>query len=292
MKKQRYPDIISEYSAEINDLSLYLFIPKSFKLPSSVEEVKPFLHTHSYIEIFVCTDEKFSIATDDGMITLFANDIALLPADASHSAISERKNFITLGMMGARNDSKSSQKTFNEFSDIFKLTSARIYRNAQDTAARLIKMHKCEYPEESALPAIQMASLLADLSALPYEESTSPSAKKRDTDGGDIMRFLIIEEIINNGYRERIDPDEVAARLYITRRHLDRIVRERYEKTLCDLILENRVRLARQLLSESDLSLELIAQRCGFSSALSFKHGFTKIVKLTPSEYRKDRKNG
>ena len=76
MKKQRYPDIISEYSASINDLSLYLFIPKSPKFPSSVAEVKPYLHTHSYIEIFVCTEDKFSIATDDGMITLFANDIA------------------------------------------------------------------------------------------------------------------------------------------------------------------------------------------------------------------------
>ena len=106
------------------------------------------------------------------------------------------------------------------------------------------------------------------------------------------MRFLIIEETINNGYTERVDPDEVAARLYITRRHLDRIVRERYEKTLCDLILENRVKLARQLLLESDLSLELIAQKCGFPSVLSFKHGFAKIMGASPSEYRKNRKNG
>jgi AraC-like DNA-binding protein len=292
MKKQRYPDIISEYSVSINDLSLYLFIPKSPKLPSTVAEVKPFLHTHSYIEIFVCTEDKFSIATDDGMITLFANDIALLPANLSHSAISGRKNFITLGMMGAKNDIKAMQKTFNEFSELFKLSSARIYRNAASTASKLIKMHKCEYPEESATPAIQMAALLTDLLLFSYEETASPSDKKCDTDGKDIMRFLIIEETINNGYTERVDPDEVAARLYITRRHLDRIVRERYEKTLCDLILENRVKLARQLLSESDLSLELIAQKCGFPSVLSFKHGFAKIMGASPSEYRKNRKNG
>ena len=292
MKKQRYPDIISEYSANINDLSLYLFIPKSAKMPRSVDEVKPFLHTHSYIEIFVCTEEKFSIATDDGMITLFANDIAFLPANVSHSAISGKKNFITLGMTCARNESKSAQKTFNEFSEFFNLSSARIYRNAASIAAKLTNMQKSVYSEESAAPAIQMAAVLADLCRSPYEESYSSSPKKCDTDGRDIMRFLIIEEIINNGYTEKVDSDEVAARLYITRRHLDRIVRERYGKTLCDLVLENRVKLARQLLSESDLSLELIAQRCGFPSALSFKHGFAKIMELTPSEYRKKRKNG
>ena len=177
-----------------------------------------------------------------------------------------------------------------EFADFFNLSSARIYRNATSPAAILTKMQKSIYSEESAAPAIQMATVLVELCHLPCEESYSKSPKKCDTDGKDIMRFLIIEEIINNGYTEKVDPNEVAARLYITRRHLDRIVRERYGKTICDLVLENRVKLSRQLLSESDLSLELISQRCGFSSVLSFKRCFEKITGSTPSEYRKKAK--
>ena len=44
---------------------------------------------------------------------------------------------------------------------------------------------------------------------------------------------------------------------------------------------------ARQLLSESDLPLEVVAERCGFSSCKYFGDAFRRELGVRPGAYRK-----
>ena len=52
------------------------------------------------------------------------------------------------------------------------------------------------------------------------------------------------------------------------------------------LILQ-RVQRARELLEDSDLPVESIAERCGFGSALSFRQHFRRHVGACPTDYRR-----
>jgi len=51
-------------------------------------------------------------------------------------------------------------------------------------------------------------------------------------------------------------------------------------------VTEQRVLFARQLLEETDLDVDRIADRSGFGTATLLRHHFRRIVGLTPSDYR------
>lgn len=51
-------------------------------------------------------------------------------------------------------------------------------------------------------------------------------------------------------------------------------------------LVAQRLRLARQLLEESNLLIDEVARRCGFGSTLSFRDHFKRQLQTTPSHYR------
>lgn len=85
--------------------------------------------------------------------------------------------------------------------------------------------------------------------------------------------FEIIEEQFGAG----ISLADIAATIWLTPGHLTTVVRQRSGSTVQEWIIERRMTQARKLLSETDLTVELIANRAGFETPAtsSFKrhHG-------------------
>ncbi|MFB9375487.1 GlxA family transcriptional regulator [Kineococcus gynurae] len=52
-------------------------------------------------------------------------------------------------------------------------------------------------------------------------------------------------------------------------------------------LLEQRVQLARELLEEGDESIDEVARRCGFGSAATLRQHFLRLVRTTPTAYRR-----
>jgi transcriptional regulator GlxA family with amidase domain len=52
-------------------------------------------------------------------------------------------------------------------------------------------------------------------------------------------------------------------------------------------IIDQRVLLARRLLEETDLDIDAVAARSGFSTAILLRHHFRRSVGITPTDYRK-----
>jgi transcriptional regulator GlxA family with amidase domain len=52
-------------------------------------------------------------------------------------------------------------------------------------------------------------------------------------------------------------------------------------------VTDQRVLYARQLLEETDLDVDRIAERCGFGTATLLRHHFRRLVGVTPSDYRR-----
>lgn len=81
--------------------------------------------------------------------------------------------------------------------------------------------------------------------------------------------------------------DDLAARVAMSPRTFARKFVAETGTTPGKWITNQRVLLAKQLLEESDLGLESIAQRCGFGSAALLRHHFNKTVGLAPGDYRR-----
>lgn len=70
-------------------------------------------------------------------------------------------------------------------------------------------------------------------------------------------------------------------------RHFTRRFQAEFGITPLRWLLQERVRLAQRLLEQTDLSVQRIAERAGFGSAVSLRRHFAEVVGTTPLGYRR-----
>ena len=83
--------------------------------------------------------------------------------------------------------------------------------------------------------------------------------------------------------------ERVAERLAMSSRTLRRKLGQS-DATFQQLLDDERRRVAESHLSNSDLSIQRIAELCGFQDAQNFSQAFRRWTGLSPSEYRRSRR--
>ncbi len=86
---------------------------------------------------------------------------------------------------------------------------------------------------------------------------------------------------------ERIGVDDVLNHVKVNRRQLERLFRRVLGRTPHQEICRVRIKLAKQLLTETDLHMQAVAERCGFDSARCLSTNFHGETGMTPSSYRR-----
>jgi len=81
--------------------------------------------------------------------------------------------------------------------------------------------------------------------------------------------------------------DELAARVSMSPRTFARRFQEQTGTTPLKWLLIARVDRARELLEETDVSIDETAELSGFGSAVTFRTRFRRVVGLSPTEYRR-----
>jgi transcriptional regulator GlxA family with amidase domain len=80
---------------------------------------------------------------------------------------------------------------------------------------------------------------------------------------------------------------DIARHARISQRSATRHFREQTGAAPLQWLLNARIEKAKELLAESDYSVEEIAHRCGFGSSSSFRSHFTRIAGVSPRFYRR-----
>lgn len=83
-----------------------------------------------------------------------------------------------------------------------------------------------------------------------------------------------------------VSVDDLANRAHMAPRTFARRFRAETGTTPHDWLTGQRVLLARQLLEETSLGVDLVARRCGFGDAATLRHHFSRRVGATPHAYR------
>jgi len=94
--------------------------------------------------------------------------------------------------------------------------------------------------------------------------------------------------MINRGEADGSKLSGLAERLGMTDRHLRRLFREHLGASPLEVAISRRLHLARQLLSQTRLSITDIALASGFSSLRRFNDAFVTTYRRNPSDFRKD----
>ena len=95
--------------------------------------------------------------------------------------------------------------------------------------------------------------------------------------------------LIEDGWLEDRDIDELAGQIGVSGRQLRRLFREHLGATPVAVAQTRRVLLAKQLIHETDLSMAEVAMASGFGSVRRFNETFQRLFDRPPGELRRQR---
>ena len=117
---------------------------------------------------------------------------------------------------------------------------------------------------------------------LPREREKTLSHSERSF----IHKFsTLVEQSMEKG--ARIDYDEIARSLCMSRPHLNRKLKAITGQTTSECILHIRMSVAKKLLDNTDIPIGDVAFRCGMDHFTYFSSLFKKTTGMTPSQYKK-----
>lgn len=143
----------------------------------------------------------------------------------------------------------------------------------------------CSYPNlvQPALQAGYVEELLLLLLASAKHVNRKLSASSQQPKG----YIPQLCSYINQHYREKITAQQLSAQVSLNQNYLIRIFKQQLNMTPNEYIQQPRLFYARELLLNSQLPVQEIADACGFQSCAYFSKVFKAHTQTTPTEYRK-----
>lgn len=290
MSNQTYP-IISEFVAHLENISLHVIIDRPFLSENthSTEQsysvhgesaLSQIRHSHISAELFVCQKGELLIDTPSSMLVLHASDILLIPPGIQHYKI---PNQTQEAYQAIRISCKQLNTTHNidlwkRFSPFFQGKDLLIYRNRPEVADLVAQVLNTACFSDSLFPALRAAEILL------YLTGQNASSLQADSD---YNRLSILEQWITTHFMQSCTLEEMAEKLHMSPRQVDRISRKHFGMSFHQAIIERRITTAEKMLLTTDMTAEKIGFAVGFSSLSGFYREFTKKNGSTPAAYRK-----
>lgn len=95
-----------------------------------------------------------------------------------------------------------------------------------------------------------------------------------------------LSEYIENNLDSKLSLSLLAQKCFYNPSYFSRLFKEKFGMTLSEYVTRKRLGHAITLLKESDLSIEEISARCGFSDRSSLYHCFSRYLDASPNSYR------
>ena len=140
--------------------------------------------------------------------------------------------------------------------------------------------HSADFAKASSSPE----SLLRWSESLLREADMS---LRREKESGSLVKQ--VKDYIEDHFRDpELDRTQIAEYVHISTDYLSYLFHKETGGVLSSYIAEQRIAAAKELLLSTDLTLEEVGERCGFSNSTYFHRQFKKITGNTPSTYRKN----
>ncbi|NMD38240.1 MAG: helix-turn-helix transcriptional regulator, partial [Christensenellaceae bacterium] len=101
----------------------------------------------------------------------------------------------------------------------------------------------------------------------------------------DIVNQII--KILNDNINSDINTTEIAKQLNYSTSYLHYLFSQYTGSSIRRYYLKLKIRIAKELLNENNLTITEISNRLGFSSIYYFSKTFKQFVKMSPTEYKK-----
>lgn len=246
------------------------------------EEILYIAHDHAVFELFIVENGEVRINAGES-IKLKATEMLLIRPRVIHhvaSASDSAKYFCLRFDMHTHEklpyDSIPPYKKIPLNSHEFNLVSVLIseLRRSVSTSETPPQMYRIK--AEIGIIISYVLDNLADILDVPKSDSNNH-----------LDLYAKIENYLYLNYEKKLTLESLAAHLSYSRTHMRRIMDACYGMPFTKKLREIRLEAAKKYLAETELSVDEIAEKCGYETRQGFESMFLKYVGTTPNKYRK-----
>jgi len=282
---KKNPIIYTEYSFTIGDASFtFIDTPNAY---ASDDLYIPQIHSHEYYELFFILRGSIKLHTENNTYEFCAGDCVFISAGFTHtSELSKNSQRIAIPFFFKKNSQKTHlKKLFCQYEEIFK-NDILIFHDfiGADAFKRLLYYYYSSYPDKEELIQSCFLEIVILLKASAYSfKNTTPMHMLSDNN---IYRNYIIDSYISSNFRDGTLM-HLSETLHLSCQQTQRLIKKLYGQTFRERILLEKMRYAKDLLLNKDLTVAQIADELGYTYTHSFYTAFKKYYEMTPEQFRR-----
>ncbi len=287
--------VVKEESAvQLENVAVCMLRARTRQAPAPhIKQNADTLHTHSHAELFACVGGSVHLQTASGILVLQPGDIAIVPSGFLHCRLpgAGASQSCSLDFTCSPRKRAGASDLMKELRTLLCPDTLVAVRGQSRLCEDLWELSQHEQGKSSYLPALQLVSVLTRLCRCPLERigqnesptTTLPSA----TPAKNIDRLDRLSYLLNVYFMTDLTVGRAAELLFISPRHLERIVHKEYGKSFHQLLCDQRLAPAEQMLQDPTLSVSHVAAAVGFPSRAAFCRIFEKRHGITPAAFQK-----
>ncbi|MCM3444266.1 AraC family transcriptional regulator [Metabacillus halosaccharovorans] len=285
------PDVVpTEYFFKPEQNVVFLKHPRYIKFST---------HSHSFIEMNYVLSGTCKQMINGKEVMLKEGDLCLLDTNVTHAIDQAGENDIVINIMIRTSyfDSALLRRLSGNdlLTDFFVNT---IYKHKEDSRYIIFSKHSTSKLRELILQALleysnpQLCSKEAINSymLLIFTELVRIYHDSPHNIDQPVMKKGIISEILD--YMEKnydtLTLDKTAEYFHFHPNHLTRLLKTNLNKTFIDLSHQLKIKNACTMLENTDLTVDQIANKTGYTNITFFYKTFKKFHGVTPAKYRKE----
>ncbi|MBE7030512.1 MAG: helix-turn-helix transcriptional regulator [Ruminococcaceae bacterium] len=247
------------------------------------------VHMHSFWEMFYVHEGTLIVDGEQERFVLKENESIIIPPNTYHNTlstqdVSKKSVFFTFEKAKPSKDEALFEKVHAAFS------RCGFYRPENGGYIGTLLGSVLEYHAgEKIGKTWRMRAGITELIFALYD-SISGKEFAGDTPLRENSTYwaykYAIDRLLDINYTGDISLDFLSRKLFLSPQNITRIISSAYGKSFHELKLELKMRNAKKMLEETNLSVAKIGEKIGYSSMRGFLTAFLKYEGCTPSEYR------
>lgn len=220
---------------------------------------------------------KGTLINNGQIYHLRTGDAYLLEPGSSHEYFSDQRDPLHKYWINFKSD------VFFDIIKAYSLTGVTVFQNA-DLTEQFKKMFDLEKISTKNDDIYTKASAIIFEMLMRLAEAVGNSVEP-------LTLAHKIRSYLDRALTSKISLQEIQDQLFISRSKLIREFKKEYGVTPYDYLLDGKIKLAKQLLRNTEYSVRSISERLDFSDEHYFSGFFKKKVGCSPSEYRNTQKD-
>lgn len=243
-------------------------------------------HGHATHEILIVEEGSFDILIENSDLTIKAGEVLLIKPHIEHKLLTHSSNMRRFGM---RFNITSNDK------DISGTLPPYMHYTLNNEERSMIfhliaNLRKSQHTNLSRLDEYRMKAQFGIIISYVLERIATFDTSQKSGNIPKINLYTKIENYFYLNFSRQITLNSLADYFSYSRTQMSRILYKCFAMSFTEKLREIRLSAAKQYLRESDMSIDKIAEKCGYETRQGFEAMFLKYVGVTPNLFRRQGK--